>query len=59
MHRLRQHGEVHQRPSPRDATFNLALKTVENIGLEAARSPTPSEEEELHKWHKTYQSENP
>ena len=25
------------KPSPRDAAFNLALKTVENIGLEAAR----------------------
>ena len=45
------------KPSPRDAAFNLALKTVENIGLEAVRSSTPSEAEELRKWHKTSQSE--
>ena len=45
------------KPSPRDAAFNLALKTVENIGLEAARSSTPSEAEELRRWHKTSQSE--
>ena len=45
------------KPSPRDAPFNLALKTVENIGLEAAGSSTPSEAEELRRWHKTSQSE--
>ena len=44
------------KPSPRDAPFNLALKTVENIGLEAAGSSTPSEAEELRRWHKTSQS---
>ena len=57
MHWLRQHGEVQQRPSPRDAAYNLALKTVENIGLEAARPPIPSEAEELRKLHKTSQGE--
>ena len=45
------------KPSPRDAAFNFALETIENIGLEAARSSTPSEAEELRKWHKTSQSE--
>ena len=45
------------KPSPRDAAFNLALKTVENVGLEAVRSSTPSEAEELRRWHKPSQSE--
>ena len=45
------------KPSHRDAAFKLALKAVENIGLEAARSSTPSEAEELRRWHKTSQSE--
>ena len=40
-------------PSHRDAAFNLALETVENLGLEASRSSTPSEAEELRRWHKT------
>ena len=37
--------------------LNLALRAVENIGLEAARSSNPPEEGELRKWHKTYQSD--
>ena len=45
------------KPLPRDAAFKLALKTVENIGLEAARSSTPSEAEERRKWDTTTQSE--
>ena len=45
------------KPSPRDAAFNLALKTIENLGQEAAGSSTPSEAEELLRWHKTSQSE--
>lgn len=45
------------KPSPRDAAFNLALETIENLGLDASRSSTPSEAEEIRKWHKTSQSE--
>ena len=49
-------GRRRWKPSPKDAAFNLALKTVENIGLEQ-QVIDASEAEELRRWHKTSQSE--
>ena len=45
------------KPSPRDVAFNLALKTAENISLEAVRPSTPLQAEEPRRWDTTSQSE--